>query len=136
MFACLMCMLKQALHLSACSQYTQLPLYTYRRMQAELTNLRREMFRRQTLSFKGSRSRTQTDDIDSILPQPGTGTRQELEQQPREMQHLQQEVARLRQERDAARMQSNNGTSSSKQALNRKSGGALSQTPPGGCLLA
>ncbi|KAL3149264.1 hypothetical protein ABBQ32_002081 [Trebouxia sp. C0010 RCD-2024] len=95
-----------------------------RRMQAELTNLRREMFRRQTLSFKGSRSRAQTDDTDSILPQPGTGTRQELEQKTREVQHLQQEVARLRQQRDAARMQSNHGASSSaKQALNRRSGG-------------
>lgn len=81
------------------------------------------MFRRQSLSVKGSRSRTQTDDIDSI---PAIGLRQqEVEQQAREMQHLQQEVARLRQERDDARMLSNSAaSSSSKQALNRKLTGA------------
>ena len=93
-------------------------------MQAELTSLRREMFRRQTLSFKGSRSGTQADDIHSGLQQSlANSSQEELEQQASEMQHLQQEVARLRQERDAARMQSN--STSTKQALNRKPGGAL-----------
>ena len=93
--------------------------FVCRRMQAELTNLRREMFRRQTLSLRDSRSRTQTDDIDSTFAQSAVGRRQEeVQRQAREINRLQQEVARLWQERDAARMQ--NSTSSSKQAVNRK----------------
>lgn len=80
------------------------------------------MFRRQTLSFQGSRSRTQTDDMSSGMQPPAVGARQqELEQHASEMQHLQQDVARLRQERDAARLQI--GSISSKQAINTKSGG-------------
>ena len=96
----------------------------YRRMQAELTDLRREMFRRQTLSFKGSRSRTQRDDTSNSAEQPAAGARQlELEQQACELQHLQQEVARLRQERDTARLQIS--STASKGAVNRKPGGVL-----------
>lgn len=91
-------------------------------MQAELANLRREMFRRQTLSFQGSRSRTQTDDMSSSMQAPAVGARQqELEQQAREVQHLQQEVACLRQERDAARLRIS--STSPKHAINSKSGG-------------
>ena len=56
-----------------------------------------------------------------MQPPAVAARQQELEQQASEMQHLQQEVARLRQERDAARLQI--GSSSSKQAINRKSGG-------------
>lgn len=80
------------------------------------------MFRRQTLSFQGSRSRTQTDDMSSRVQPPAVAARQqELEQQANEVQHLQQEVARLRQERDAARLQI--GSISPKQVINTKSGG-------------
>ena len=93
-------------------------------MQAELTTLRREVFRRQTLSFKDSRSRSRTDNIASGAQQRAVDARQqELEQQASELQHLQQEVLRLRQERDAARLQISN--TASKQAVNRKSGGVL-----------
>lgn len=97
-------------------------------MQAELTTLRREVFRRQTLSFNHSRSNAQTDNMSSSVQQPAVDPRlQELEQQASELQHLQQEVARLRQERDAARLQTSG--IASKQAVNRKSGGALVSDP-------
>ena len=100
----------------------------YRRMQTELTNLRQEMFRRHTLSFKGSRSHTQTDNVFSGMQQPEVDARQQqLEQQASEVQHLQQEVARLRQERDTARLQISG--IASKQAVNRKSGGAPASSP-------
>ncbi|KAL0023064.1 hypothetical protein WJX79_007041 [Trebouxia sp. C0005] len=67
-----------------------------RRMQDELSKLRREMLRRQTYSFRDSS----------------------------EMQHLQQGVARLRQERDAARMQRGDRPASpAKQALHKRPGG-------------
>lgn len=59
---------------------------------------------------------------------PAVGARQqELEQQASEVQHLQQEVARLRQERDAARLQI--GSTSSKQAINTKPGGVPCHQP-------
>lgn len=86
------------------------------------------MFRRQTLSFSGSKSRTQRDDVSSIAQQAAVDARQqEVEQQASELQHLQQEAARLRQERDSARLQISSITS--KEAVNRKSGGVLVSNP-------
>lgn len=62
------------------------------------------------------------------MQQPEVDARQQqLEQQASEVQHLQQEVARLRQERDTARLQISG--IASKQAVNRKSGGAPSSSP-------
>ena len=93
-------------------------------MQDELTKLRREMLRRQTSSFRDTRSPMQAADRNSQYAFDKSATRDRQEQdgrQLKEMQHWQQEVARLRQERDAARMQSNGSTA--KQPLNRRPGG-------------
>jgi len=98
-----------------------------RRMQDELSKLRREMLRRQTYSFRDSRSPVSVSDTatQNSLQQSADRHRQnELERMVNEMQHLQQEVARLRQERDAARMQRGDSPASpAKQALNKKPGG-------------
>ena len=85
-------------------------------MQDEVSKLRREVFRNQ--SRRDSRSPAQADDGDNQ-----SSRQDEQLRQGEEMQHLQQEVARLRQERDAARMQA--GAITAKQALNK--------TPVGEC---
>ena len=98
-----------------------------RRMQDELSKLRREMLRIQTHSFRDSRSPVSVavSDTQNSLQQSGYRARQnEHERVVSEMQHLQQEVARLRQERDAARMQRGDTPASpAKQALNKRPGG-------------
>ena len=76
-------------------------------MQEEIAKLRREMLRRQTSSFKDTRS--------PLLPSDSLTAWQEhnhLQRHEDQVQHLQQEVARLRQERDVARMQSKEGQQS------------------------
>ena len=98
-----------------------------RRMQDELSKLRREMLRRQTYSFRDSGSPVSVSDsaTQNSFQQSAYRHRQnELERVVSEMQHLQQEVARLRQERDAARMQRGDRPASpAKQALNKRPGG-------------
>jgi len=99
----------------------------HRRMQDELSKLRREKLRRQTYSFRDSRSPVSASDTatQNSLQQSAYRHRQnEHERVVSEMQHLQQEVARLRQERDAARMQ--RGDTAAKQALNKRPGGERS----------
>ena len=99
----------------------------FRRMQDEVSKLRRAMLRRQTHSFRDSRSPVSVTDsaTQNSLQQSAHRSRQnELERVVSEMQHLQQEVARLRQERDAARMQRGDRPASpAKQALNKRPGG-------------
>lgn len=93
----------------------------HRRMQDELSKLRREMLMRQTRSFRDTRSPAPGSDNgahSSIQQSAYRSRQQDQDRLSNEVQHLQQEVARLRQERDAARMQSNN--SPSKQALNHR----------------
>ncbi|KAA6427669.1 MAG: coiled-coil domain-containing 78 [Trebouxia sp. A1-2] len=96
-------------------------------MQDELSKLRREMLRRQTYSFRDSRSPISVSDTatQNSLQQSAYRARQnEHERVVSEMQHLQQEVARLRQERDAARMQRGDRPASpAKQALHKRPGG-------------
>ena len=98
----------------------------HRRMQDELSKLRREMLMRQTRSFRDSRSPAPESDNDphSSVQQSAYRSRQhEQDRLLQEMQHLQQEVARLRQERDAARVQRSN--SPAKQALNHRPTGEI-----------
>lgn len=99
----------------------------HRRMQDELSKLRREMLMRQTRSFRDSRSPAPGSDNGAHSSGPQSAYRSRQPDQDRlsnEVQHLQQEVARLRQERDAARMQRNN--SPAKQALNHRPVGEIS----------
>ncbi|DBA70525.1 TPA: hypothetical protein ACH3X2_011924 [Trebouxia sp. C0005] len=113
-------------------------------MQDELSKLRREMLRRQTYSFRDSRSPISVSDTatQNSLQQSAYRARQnEHERVVSEMQHLQQGVARLRQERDAARMQRGDRPASpAKQALHKRPGGrqhaSVTQEPHAGAAIA